>query len=70
MAVPKKKTTPGKKRQRSSGKFLKPAQYYYDDSGNPALSHRIDSNGMYNGRQVITPKIKNKNTEIESESEE
>lgn len=67
MAVPKKKTTPGKKRQRSSGKFLKPCQYYHDSSGNPALSHRIDSNGMYNGRQVIIAKVKIKETESDSE---
>jgi large subunit ribosomal protein L32 len=68
MAVPKKKTSPSKKRMRSSGKFLKPTQFHHDSNGNACMSHRIDSNGMYNGMQIIIKKEKkNKNQEDNNE---
>lgn len=66
MAVPKKRTSHGKKGQRSASKYIKPDQYYHDSLGNPCLSHRIDSNGWYKGRCIIIKKVKEDN---ESKSE-
>ncbi len=67
MAVPKKKTSYSKKKMRSSGKFLKPTQFHHDVNGNPIMSHRIDSNGMYNGMQIIIKKEKKSNKQKEEQ---
>ncbi len=57
MAVPKKKTSYSKSRSRRAQNMkLTPKNYYLDDAGNPCLPHRIDSNGMYKGRQVFSVK--------------
>jgi ribosomal protein L32 len=68
MAVPKKRTSHGKKAQRSSCKFIRLIQHYHDSLGNPCLSHRIDSNGWYKGRLVIIKKVK-ENSESEPETD-
>jgi ribosomal protein L32 len=60
MAVPKKRTSHSKKRMRSSTKFIRPQTYYHDDMGVPCLPHRIDSEGKYNGKQIIIKKVKKK----------
>ena len=67
MAVPKKKTSPGKKRQRSASKFLSVPKYLKDSNGNPILPHRIDSNGEYKGRKVIIKRVKVKSEESEAQ---
>jgi ribosomal protein L32 len=67
MAVPKKRTSSSKKRMRSSGDFLKSPIYHLDSNGNPVLPHRIDSNGMYKGMQLIVKKVKKKETEETAE---
>ena len=63
MAVPKRKTTPSKRNMRRSHHAIKSLNIIEDkDSGEPRLSHRIDlSTGMYNGRQILKPKIKTDN---------
>ena len=63
MAVPKRKTTPSKRNMRRSHDAIKSLNVIEDkDSGEPRLSHRIDlSTGMYNGRQILKPKIKKDN---------
>jgi len=63
MAVPKKKTSYSKTRMRSSTKFIRPSSYYLDDMGIPCLPHRIDSEGKYNGKQIIIKKKKEKKEE-------
>ena len=70
MAVPKKKTSYSKKKMRSSGKFLKPTQFHHDSNGNPVMSHRIDSNGMYNGMQIIIKKEKKNKEQEDNNSNE
>ncbi len=62
MAVPKRKTSPSKRNMRRSHDSLKAINIIEDkESGEPRLSHRIDSStGMYNGRQVLKQKT-NKN---------
>ena len=63
MAVPKRKTTKSKRNMRRSHQSLNLLNIIEDkDSGEPRLSHRIDlSTGMYNGRQILKPKIKTDN---------
>ena len=63
MAVPKRKTTPSKRNMRRSHDSITSINIIEDkDSGEPRLSHRIDlSTGMYNGRQILKPKIKKDN---------
>lgn len=63
MAVPKKKVSPGRKKQRRQFYALKPEGYVTCpnclDSKRP---HRVCACGFYDGRQVAQPKAKN-NTE-------
>ena len=62
MAVPKRKTSNSKKNMRRSHLALKKKNVILDkESGEPRISHRIDSStGMYKGRQIL--KIKTKQT--------
>ena len=63
MAVPKTKISKSKRNMRRSHDSLKFINVVEDkESGEPRLSHRIDiSTGMYNGRQILKQKDKNKN---------
>ena len=63
MAVPKRKTSKSKRNMRRSHDSLKFINVVEDkESGEPRLQHRIDmSTGMYNGRQILKQKDKNKN---------
>ena len=58
MAVPKRKTTPSKRRMRRSHSSLKNINIIIDkESGEPRLSHQIDkSTGTYKGRQILKNK--------------
>ena len=60
MAVPKRKTSKSKKNMRRSHLSLKPINLIDDkESGEPRMSHRIDSStGMYKGRLIIVSKDK------------
>ena len=62
MAVPKRKTSPSKRNMRRSHDSLVKLNIVEDkESGEPRMSHRIDkSTGMYNGRQILKQKTKNK----------
>ena len=62
MAVPKRKTSPSKRNMRRSHDSLIKLNIVEDkESGEPRISHRIDkSTGMYNGRQILKQKTKNK----------
>ena len=61
MAVPKRKTSKSKKNMRRSHHALNSINIIEDkDSGEPRLSHRIDSStGMYKGKLILNPKTKN-----------
>ena len=63
MAVPKRKTSKSKRNMRRSHDSLMFINVVEDkESGEPRLQHRIDmSTGMYNGRQILKQKDKNKN---------
>ena len=55
MAVPKKKTSYGKKRSRSMANMkLEKKNFHLDALGFPCLPHRISRDGMYNGRRVFS----------------
>jgi large subunit ribosomal protein L32 len=58
MAVPKRKTSRMKKRQRRSHDALKAPTYVEDKtSGELRRPHHIDLvTGMYRGRQILEPK--------------
>ena len=58
MAVPKRKTSSSKRKQRRSHLGLETTNIIIDkESGEPRLPHRIDiSTGMYKGRQVLRKK--------------
>jgi len=58
MAVPKRKTSPSKRNMRRSHDSIRDLNIVEDkESGEPRLSHRIDtSTGMYNGRLVLKQK--------------
>lgn len=60
MAVPKKKTSKGKRNQRRSHHALKATNVVVDaTTGEFKLSHHISlKDGYYKGRQVILPKVK------------
>ena len=60
MAVPKRKTSVSKRNMRRSHHSLKNINVVLDkDSGEPRLSHTIDtSTGMYKGRQILKKKTK------------
>ncbi len=60
MAVPKRKTSVSKRNMRRSHDTLKKINVILDkDSGEPRLSHRIDtSTGIYRGRQILKKKTK------------
>lgn len=71
MAVPKKKTSYSKKRMRNSHTFREKCpkvNYFLDDMGRPALSHRILPDGTYKGRQIFTMKIKATENEEDNSS--
>ncbi|MDU5263640.1 MAG: 50S ribosomal protein L32 [Clostridium celatum] len=54
MAVPKRKTSKAKKRSRRGNKKLAMPNVSFDPTtGQYRVGHRVDENGMYNGRQVI-----------------
>ena len=54
MAVPKKKTSHSKTRQRKAGKGLKQANISYNSkTGEPHLSHRMSKDGIYNGEKHL-----------------
>lgn len=65
MAVPKKKTSKSRRDQRRSHHALKASNVTVDaTTGEFKLSHHISlKDGYYKGRQVITPKVKNIETE-------
>ena len=60
MAVPKRKTSSSKKNMRRSHLGIKQINIVLDkESGEPRISHRIDtSTGMYNGKQILKNKSK------------
>ena len=62
MAVPKRKTSRSKRDMRRSHDSVKKLNVIIDkDSGEPRLSHKIDlSTGVYNGKQILIKKEKNK----------
>ena len=64
MAVPKRKTSKSKRNMRRSHDSLSLINIIEDkQSGEPRLSHRIDlSTGMYNGKEILIKKDKNKKT--------
>lgn len=55
MAVPKRKTTPGRGRQRRSGNALKKINIAFDsNTGEPKLSHHVSlKDGYYNGKVMV-----------------
>lgn len=63
MAVPKRKTSKSKRNMRRSHHALSAINIIEDkESGEPRLSHRIDtSTGMYKGRLIISKKESDKN---------
>ena len=66
MAVPKSKISKSRRGMRRSHDALKPINISVDSkTGEPKLSHHISLvDGMYNGRQVLAPKVKkDKNAE-------
>ncbi len=59
MAVPKAKTSKSRKNKRRTHFKLDTPNITVDEStGAYKMSHRIDSNGFYKGRQVIKVKSK------------
>jgi len=58
MAVPKRKTSPMKRRQRRSHDGIDAANWVEDShTGEPKLRHHIDlKTGMYRGKQVVDAK--------------
>ena len=58
MAVPKKKTSPSRRKMRRSHLAIKAPAYVEDkDSGELRRPHHIDlTTGMYRGKQVLEPK--------------
>ncbi len=67
MAVPKRKTSPSRRKMRRSHDFLKPVNIAYDSvTGEPKLPHHISlKDGRYNNKVML--KIKDKSS---SNSEE
>lgn len=68
MAVPKKRTSHGKKGMRNSHNLRQksPKFGFLDDMGRPALSHNILPDGTYKGRQIFTIKTKDGNNSDDS----
>lgn len=59
MAVPKSKTSKARKNKRRTHQKLSSPNISFDaQSGSYRMSHRIDENGYYKGRQVIKVKQK------------
>ena len=58
MAVPKRKVSPSRKGMRRSHHALGDNSYIEDkDTGELRRPHHVDlKTGMYNGRQILTPK--------------
>ena len=58
MAVPKRKTTPSKRRMRRAHDALSAPAYVEDkDSGELRRPHHVDlKSGMYRGKQILEPK--------------
>jgi len=58
MAVPKRKTSKSKRNMRRSHDSLQLINIIEDkNSGEPRLSHKIDSStGMYNGKKILIKK--------------
>lgn len=56
-AVPKKRSSKGRRDRRRSHDALKPQNVIIDkESGEARMSHRIDmATGKYKGRQIIVP---------------
>ena len=63
MAVPKRKTSKSKRNMRRSHNSLSDINIIIDkESGEPRISHRIDtSTGVYKGRQILKKKSKSTN---------
>ena len=63
MAVPKRKTSVSKRNMRRSHDSVKKINVILDkDSGEPRLSHQLDtSTGFYKGRQILKKKTKQNN---------
>ena len=68
MAVPKRKTSPSRRKMRRSHDFLKPVNIAYDSvSGEPKLAHHISlKDGRYNGKVVL--KIKDKSAKYNEDA--
>ena len=68
MAVPKRKTSSSKRNMRRSHDRINSKNIIIDkESGEPRLSHQLDSStGMYNGKKVIFKKEKEKEKEKEN----
>ncbi|WP_273478357.1 50S ribosomal protein L32 [Ignavigranum ruoffiae] len=59
MAVPKSKTSKSRKnKRRAQHKLSSPNLSFDSQTGSYKMSHRIDENGYYKGRQVIKVKQK------------
>ena len=58
MAVPKRKVSPSRRNMRRAHHALSANRFIEDkDTGEMRRPHHVDlKTGMYNGRQVITPK--------------
>lgn len=69
MAVPKKKTSPSKRGMRRGGngtyKLDFPNVLVDKDTGEYKLAHHISLDGMYDGRKVITEKVKKEEEKTE-----
>ena len=54
MAVPKRKVSRSRRDSKHAHKALTASHYYISkQSGQPEMSHRVDSNGYYNGVKVM-----------------
>ena len=64
MAVPKRKTSPLKRKMRRSHDSIDPLNIILDkNSGEPRLTHQIDlSTGIYNGKTILIKKEKSDNS--------
>ncbi len=71
MAVPKRKTSPSRRGNRRSHDKLKKLHISFDkETGEAKLAHHVSMvDGMYNGRQVFTPKTKISPIQTEDEAQ-
>lgn len=70
MAVPKKKTSPSRRKMRGSHNALSRINATENPTtGESTLPHQMSKNGYYKGRQVVIPKESFSNTKDETRPE-